>query len=213
MKPIALVGIAGGTCSGKSLVAERLAAEVGEEYVLRINQDSYYKDLRDLDTDERARINFDHPDAFAIDELVAAIDLLLAGKPINEPVYNYAEHIREPESMLREPHPIVILEGILVLDNSELRSRMDYKVFVEEDADIRLARRIRRDEVERGRSAQSILRQYEDSVRPMHLQFVATSKRYADIIIPRGGLNDVAIEMLANHVRSLVENNDLKLRS
>ncbi|GBE30954.1 MAG TPA: uridine kinase [Bacteroidetes bacterium] len=207
MKPIALVGIAGGTCSGKSLVADRLTDEVGAEYVLRINQDSYYRDLRDLDVDERANVNFDHPDAFAIDELVAAIDQLLAGKSIYEPIYNYSEHIREQETTLREPRPVIILEGILVLDNSELRSRMNYKVFVDEDADIRLARRIRRDEVERGRSAQSILLQYEESVRPMHLQFVATSKRYADIIIPRGGRNEVAIEMLANHVRALINHN------
>jgi uridine kinase len=213
MKPVALVGIAGGTCSGKSLVAKRLAAEVGEEYVLRINQDSFYKDLRDLDLDERARINFDHPDSFAMDEMVAAVDQLRRGETIYEPVYNYAEHIREPEPIAREPKPVIILEGILVLEDPELRSRMDYKVFVFEDSDIRLARRIRRDEIERGRSAQSILLQYEESVRPMHLQFVAPSRRYADIIIPRGGENDAAIEMLSNHIRALVERGSKKTSS
>ncbi len=213
MKPVALVGIAGGTCSGKSLVAKRLAAEVGEEYVLRINQDSYYRDLRDLTLEERARINFDHPDAFAMEEMVEAVDKLRNGETILEPVYNYSEHIREPEPVEREPRPVVIFEGILVLENSRLRDKMDYKVYVDEDSDIRLARRIRRDEIERGRSAQSILLQYEESVRPMHLQFVAPSRRYADIIIPRGGENNAAIEMLSNHIRALVERGSKKTSS
>ncbi len=212
MKPIALVGIAGGTCSGKSLVARRLTEEVGEEFVLRINQDSYYRDLRDLSLEQRARINFDHPDSFAMEEMVQAVDKLLAGKTIYEPVYNYAEHIREEEPVKRTPRPIIIVEGILVLDDAELRKRMDYKVFVDEDADIRLARRIRRDEVERGRSAQSILLQYEESVRPMHLQFVESSKRYADIIVPGGGENAAAVEMLANHLHALVERRSKKTR-
>ncbi|MBS1262812.1 MAG: Uridine kinase [Calditrichaeota bacterium] len=204
MKPVALVGIAGGTCSGKSLVSRRLIEQVGEDRVLKINQDSYYRDLRRMSPRQRARVNFDHPDAFANDELLRDLDRLLTGEPIDEPIYNYVEHIRETKSERREPKPVIILEGILVLEDRALRERMNYKVYVDEDADIRLARRIRRDEVERGRSAQSILNQYEESVRPMHLQFVETSKRYADIIIPRGGENLAAIEMLANHIRALI---------
>lgn len=205
MKPIALVGIAGGTCSGKSLVSRRLIEHVGEDRVLTINQDSYYRDLQDLSIEERARVNFDHPAAFDHDLLLKHLKLILAGQAIEEPVYSFVNHSRTGETTLREPRPVVILEGILVLEDERLRDLMDFKVYVDEDADIRLARRIRRDEVERGRSAQSVLVQYEESVRPMHEQFVEPAKRYADIIVPRGGENHAAIEILANHIDALIE--------
>lgn len=205
MKPIALVGIAGGTCSGKTLVAKRLMERVGADKVLMIKQDSYYRDLLTMTPEERARVNFDRPDAFDAELLYEHINRLMAGESIEEPIYSYVDHTRTSETNRRDPKPVVIIEGILVLDDERIRNKMDYKVFVAEDADIRLARRIRRDEIERGRSAQSVLLQYEESVRPMHLQFIEPTKRYADIIIPRGGENTPAIEMLANHILALVE--------
>ncbi|MCB2200563.1 uridine kinase [bacterium] len=205
MKPVALVGIAGGTCSGKTLVAKRLMARVGEDNVLLIKQDSYYRDLHDLGPEERAQINFDHPESFDTGLLHQHMVKLMEGEAIDEPVYSYVNHSRTGEYEHHVPRPVVILEGILVLDDPALRELMDFKVFVDEDADIRLARRIRRDEVERGRSAQSVLLQYEESVRPMHMQFIAPTKRFADIIIPRGGENHAGIEILANHIRALID--------
>jgi uridine kinase len=205
VKPVALVGIAGGTCSGKSLVSKRLTERVGEDNVLILKQDNYYRDLRDLSPEERARVNFDHPDAFDNDLLYKHVKQVLSGRPVKEPVYSFVHHTRTGETTRREPRPVVILEGILALEDERLRGLMDFRVFVDEDADIRLARRIRRDEVERGRSAQSVLVQYEDSVRPMHEQFVEPTKRFADIIIPRGGENLAGIEILSNHVLALID--------
>lgn len=205
MRPFALVGIAGGTCSGKTLVAKRLMEQVGEDNVLMIKQDSYYRDLRELSPTERAQLNFDHPEAFDTPLMHRHMSALMNGDSIDEPVYSYVDHIRTDDTERREPRPIVILEGILVLADPDLRDLMDFKVYVDESADIRLARRIRRDEVERGRSAQSVLLQYEESVRPMHMQFIEPTKRFADIIIPRGGENLAAIEMLANHIRALID--------
>ncbi len=205
MKPVALVGIAGGTCSGKTLVSQRLTERVGAKNVLILKQDSYYRDLRDLEAAERAQVNFDHPDAFDQNLLHKHIKQLMSGRAVHEPVYSFVDHTRTKETILREPRPILVLEGILVLADESLRDLMDFRVFVDEDADLRLARRIRRDEVERGRSAQSVLLQYEESVRPMHETFVEPSKRYADIIIPRGGENHAGIEILSNHVLALIE--------
>ncbi len=205
MKPRALVGIAGGTCSGKTLVSTRLAEQVGEELVLVMKQDSYYRDLRELTAEERARWNFDRPEAFDHPLLHAHLRALMEGRAIDQPVYSYVDHIRTGETTRLEPKPVVIFEGILVLDDPELRGMMDFKVYVDEDPDIRLARRIRRDEVERGRSALSVLEQYEETVRPMHQQFIEPTKRFADIIIPRGGENLAAIEILANHIRTLLD--------
>lgn len=205
MKPIALVGIAGGTCSGKTLVSKRLTEQVGADKVLILKQDSYYRDLRDLDASERAQVNFDHPEAFDQELLHKHVKQLMSGRPIREPVYSFVDHSRTKETIRREPRPVIVLEGILILADEYLRDLMDFRVFVDEDADLRLARRIRRDEVERGRSAQSVLLQYEESVRPMHETFVEPTKRYADIIIPRGGENHAGIEILSNHVLALIE--------
>jgi len=205
MKPVALVGVAGGTCSGKTLVAKRLIERVGAEQVLLINQDNYYRDLSDLTGEERARVNFDHPEAFDMNLLHSHVARLVMGETIEEPVYSFVEHSRTGEVRLRKPCPVLILEGILVLADKELRDLMNFKVFVDEDADVRLARRVRRDELERGRSAQSVLLQYEESVRPMHMQFIEPTKRFADIIIPRGGENHAAIEMLTNHILALID--------
>ena len=200
-----MVGIAGGTCSGKTLVAKRLMERVGAENVLMIKQDSYYRDLREMTATERAQVNFDHPEAFDTNLMHDHMARLMRGEEIDEPVYSYVDHTRTEEVERRIPMPVVILEGILVLADKDLRDLMNFKVYVDEDADIRLARRIRRDEIERGRSAQSVLLQYEESVRPMHMQFIEPTKRFADIIIPRGGENHPAIEMLANHVRALID--------
>jgi uridine kinase len=204
MSAVTLVGIAGGTCSGKTLVAKRLIEFVGGEHVIMIKQDSYYRDLKDYSPEERSKINFDHPEAFDTELLFEHLNDLLNGKSVEEPIYSYINHSRTGETNTLEPKRIIVLEGILALDDARLRDLMDFKVFVSEEADIRLARRLKRDENERGRSSQSVLLQYLESVRPMHLQFIEPSKRYADIIIPRGGRNTPAIQILANHITALI---------
>ncbi len=170
-----------------------------------IEQDAYYKDLSHLPPEERARRNFDHPDAIDQDLLVQHIQDLLAGKSIEQPIYDFATHTRKPETRRIGEHNIIILEGILILDSPRLRDLMDIKVYVDTDSDIRLIRRLRRDVSERGRTVESVLDQYEKSVRPMHLQFVEPSKRYADIIIPEGGRNVVAIDLLKTKIQSLLQ--------
>ncbi len=204
MKPKVLVGIAGGTCSGKSLVSERIVERVGEANVLIFKQDNYYRDLRSLSPSERVDWNFDRPEAFDSRLLHEHMNELMKGNAVEEPVYSYIDHIRLDETTTLQPQPVIIIEGILVLADAELREMMDFKVYVDEAADIRLARRIRRDELERGRSAMSVLEQYEESVRPMHIQFVEPSKHHADIILPRGGENIPAIEILANHIHAVL---------
>ncbi len=205
MKPTVIVGIAGGTCSGKTSVAKKVADLVGRDEVVILSQDSYYRDLKDLTPEERARWNFDRPEAFDNELILSHLENLLAGREIAMPVYSFKDHARTGETILIPHRHLVIIEGILVLQNESIRKKLDFHVYVEEEADIRLARRLQRDEVERGRSAQSVLLQYLETVRPMHLQFVEPSKRYADIIIPRGGENRAAIEILANHIKALIE--------
>ncbi len=204
MIPKAFIGIAGGTCSGKTLVSNRLTEEVGEENVLICKQDSYYYDLRDIPIEKRAEWNFDRPGAFDYDLILKNMQQLLLGKAIQEPIYSYVEHIRTGEFRTLQPRPVVILEGILTYDEQRLRELMNFKVFVDEDADIRLARRLSRDVTERGRSSQSVIDQYITTVRPAHLAFVEPQKRHADIIIPRGGENNAAIEILSNHIKALL---------
>ncbi len=205
-----LIGIAGGSGSGKTLVAQTLYRELGSDKVIIIEQDAYYKDLSHLPPEERARRNFDHPDAIDQDLLVQQIKDLLEGKPIEQPIYDFTTHTRKKETRRIGEHLIIVLEGILILDSPRLRELMDIKVFVDTDPDIRLIRRIRRDVSERGRTVESVLEQYEKSVRPMHLQFVEPSKRYADIIIPEGGRNVVAIDLLKTKIESLL--NDIEKR-
>ncbi|MDQ7052972.1 MAG: uridine kinase [candidate division KSB1 bacterium] len=200
-----LIGIAGGSGSGKTLVAQTLFRELGSDRVVIIEQDAYYKDLSHLPPEERARRNFDHPDAIDQDLLVQHIKELLAGKSIEQPIYDFASHTRKKETRRIGEHNIIILEGILILDSPRLRELMDIKVYVDTDSDIRLIRRLRRDVSERGRTVESVLDQYEKSVRPMHLQFVEPSKRYADIIIPEGGRNVVAIDLLKTKIQSLLQ--------
>jgi len=206
-RPI-LLGIAGGTASGKTLVARRVVEDLGSNEVVIIDQDSYYRDMKHLSEEERARINYDHPDAFDREFLLEHIQALLRGQPIEKPVYDYKHHRRREDTFRIEGHSVVILEGILVLEDPALRRLMNIKVFIDADADTRLIRRIRRDVAERDRSLESILTQYEDQVRPMYEQFIAPSKRYADIIVPEGGKNSVAIDLLVTKVRSMLRNDD-----
>jgi uridine kinase len=204
MKPHILIGIAGGSGSGKTLVAKRIFDELGSDKVIIIQQDSYYRDLGHLSLDERKKQNFDHPDSFDHEFLIRQLKDLLAGKSIDQPVYDYAIHSRRSETKLIGEHIVIVLEGILILHDPELRKLMDIKVYVDTDDDVRLIRRIRRDVNERNRSLDSILDQYENSVRPMQLQFIEPTKRYADIIIPEGGYNLVAIDLLKTKIQALL---------
>ena len=204
MKPHILIGIAGGSGSGKTMVAQRIFDELGSDKVVIIQQDSYYKNLSYLTLEERKKQNFDHPDAFDHKLLIFHLKDLLSGKYIDQPVYDYSIHSRTKETKRIGEHIIIVLEGILILHDSELRKLMDIKIYVDTDDDIRLIRRIRRDVNERGRSLESILDQYENSVRPMHLQFIEPTKRYADIIIPEGGYNWVAIDLLKTKIKALL---------
>ena len=204
MKPHILIGIAGGSGSGKTLVARRIFDELGSDKVIIIQQDSYYRDLGHLSLEERKKQNFDHPDSFDHEFLIRQLKDLLAGKSVDQPVYDYTIHSRRNETKRIGEHIIIVLEGILILHDPELRKLMDIKVYVDTDDDVRLIRRIRRDVNERGRSLDSILDQYENSVRPMQLQFIEPTKRYADIIIPEGGYNLVAIDLLKTKVQALL---------
>lgn len=200
-----LIGVAGGTASGKTMVADRIGAELGTRKVAILRQDSYYKDLSSLPFSEREKQNFDHPDAFDKDLLVTHLRRLLEGSGISMPVYDFKRHLRQKRTVPISGCQIIVLEGILILDEPVLRALMDIKVYIDTDPDIRLLRRIRRDVTERKRTLLSVLDQYENSVRPMYLQFVAPSKRYADIIIPEGGYNVVAIDLLVTKIRSILE--------
>jgi len=199
-----LIGVAGGSASGKTLVARKLQESFGSNEVVMIEQDAYYRDMSRLDMGARAATNFDHPDAFDRELLQAHVEALLRGEAIEKPVYDYTHHCRKPETTRIEGHSVVVLEGILVLDDPDLRKLMDIKVFIDADADVRLIRRIRRDILLRGRDLESVIARYMRDVRPMHLQFVEPSKRYADIIIPEGGENNVAIDLLVTKVRSML---------
>lgn len=200
-----VLGIAGGTGSGKTTVARAIADRVGRKRVAYLEHDSYYRDLQHLDFEARRQVNFDHPDAFDTDLLSRHIEALKAGDPVERPVYSYTESLRLEETVLVHPRPLIIVEGILVLENAALRDLMDVKIFVDTDDDIRLMRRLRRDTEERGRSMQSVLGQYEATVRPMHLTFVHPSRRHADVVIPRGGRNRVAIAMVSDGLRRRLE--------
>jgi len=199
-----LIGIAGGSGSGKTLVARNILRELGSDRVVVIDQDSYYRNLEDVPFRDRDARNFDHPDAFDNELLKAHIRALLEGQPVEQPIYDYAQHRRLAETRRISDHLVVVLEGILIFVDPELRNLMDIKLFVDADPDVRFIRRLRRDLVERGRSVDSIIRQYEESVRPMHLQFVDPSKRHADVIIPEGGHNKVAIDLVRTKIRDLL---------
>ena len=195
-----IVGIAGGTGSGKTTVTKKVIELLGDEKVIMIPQDSYYKDNRHLPLEERQKINFDHPGSIEFSLLNRHIDELSGGNTIQMPKYSYITCTRDDEYIPVEPARVVIIEGILVLTNAELRDKMGIKVFVDADPDDRLARVIDRDIQERGRDIKMVLERYYETVKPSHLQFIEPTKRYADIIVPRGGENEVAIEMLVSAV-------------
>lgn len=199
-----LIGIAGGSGSGKTLVARTIVRELGSKRVVIIDQDSYYKDLDQVPFRDREARNFDHPDAFDNDLMCQHLRELLEGHAIEQPIYDYTQHKRTKDTRRISDHLVVVLEGILIFHDPELRALMDIKLYVDADSDVRLMRRLRRDLIERGRSVDSILRQYEDSVRPMHQQFVEPSKRFADVIIPGGGHNKVAIDLVKTKIRELL---------
>lgn len=195
MKPL-IIGIAGGTGSGKSTVARRIAEALTPASVAFLDMDAYYRNFTHLPIEERRKVNWDHPDAFDLDLLVTHLDELASGRPIDKPVYDFVKHLRAEEIKPVAPADVIVIDGILLFVDERVRAHCDVKVFVDADADERLVRRIRRDTKVRGRPLGEILDQYLTTVQPMHLQFVEPSKRYADLIIPRGGHNVVAIDMI-----------------
>lgn len=199
------IGVAGGTGSGKTTVSRQILERVGHRHIAYLAHDSYYKDLSHLTLEERNRINYDHPDSLETDLLIQHINQLKAGQEVQVPVFDFTQHLRKKESILVRPQPIILVEGILIFSERELRNLLDIKIFVDTDADIRFIRRLRRDIDERGRTAESVIDQYLTTVRPMHLKFVEPSKRYADVIIPEGGYNWVAIDMIADRIRSMLQ--------
>ena len=199
-----IIGLSGGTGSGKTTVAQKIVASVGAENVVYLAHDSYYRNLGDMPLELRHRVNFDHPDAFDTELLINHLEALRAGESIEQPIYDYSTHARKAETIHVEPRPVHIVEGILVFIDPKLRGLMDLKIFVDADADIRFIRRLDRDVHERSRSVESIISQYLTTVRPMHLQFVEPSKRYADIIIPEGGHNEVGIDLITGKIQSIL---------
>ena len=197
-----VLGIAGGTASGKTTVARKIVAAVHASKVAFLEQDAYYRDLSDVPMEERRQFNFDHPDAFDVEKLVTHLTALREGRAIEMPIYDFAAHTPAAQTARVEPAPVVIIEGILVLAIEPVRRLLDLKVFVDTDDDVRVLRRIERDVRDRGRTLSSVVEQYFRTVRPMHLGFVEPSKRFADIIIPHGGSNDVAIDLVAGAVRA-----------
>jgi uridine kinase len=204
MRPL-IVGIAGGSGSGKSTVARRIAASLDAPSVAFIDMDAYYRNFAHLSIEDRRRVNWDHPDAFDWDLLIEQLEQLRAGQAIDKPVYDFLTQTRSDLTEHVPAAPVIVIDGILLFSEARVRELCEVKVFVDADADVRLIRRIRRDLAERGRSLDKILDQYLSTVQPMHLQFVEPSKRYADVIVPRGGHNEVAIEMLVAKIRRRVE--------
>ena len=204
MKNPIIIGIAGGTGSGKSTVTNEIYKAITDKNVAVIEQDSYYKDQSDLSFEERVKTNYDHPFAFDNQLLINHLRKLMNWEPIEKPIYDFENHNRKKETILVEPKDIIILEGILILYDEELRNMMDIKIFVDTDADVRVIRRINRDINYRGRTLESVINQYMNTVRPAHLQFVEPTKRYADIIIPEGGYNRVAIDIIVTKVNDII---------
>lgn len=202
---VTVIGVAGGTGSGKSTLVKRLQEAFCNDDVATLCHDYYYKAHPELSYEQRTKLNYDHPQAFDTDMLVEHIKALKSNQTINRPVYSFVEHNRTDQTVEVKPSKVIIIDGILIFENKELRELMDIKVFVDTDADLRLARRILRDVRERGRSMESVISQYTNTVKPMHEEFVEPSKKYADVIIPEGGFNSVAVQMLIQNIRSIVE--------
>jgi uridine kinase len=196
-----IIGICGGTGSGKTTVANRILESVSNDEVVFLQQDSYYRDIDQMPLDFRKKINFDHPDAIDNDLLVEHLRALKRGEPVELPLYDFKSHSRRLDTLHTKPQPIIIIEGILIFAEQRLLDEMDIKVYVDTPDDIRFIRRLRRDIAERGRTVESVIEQYLATVRPMHMQFVEASKRYADVIIPEGGHNLVSIQLLSGRIR------------
>ncbi|WP_042458655.1 uridine kinase [Neobacillus dielmonensis] len=203
-KPV-VIGVAGGSGSGKTSVTRAIAESFKDHSLLVIEQDYYYKDQSHLPFEERLKTNYDHPFAFDNDLLIEHVEKLLRYQPVNKPVYDYSLHTRSDQVIHVEPKEVIILEGILILEDERLRNLMDIKLFVDTDADLRIIRRLSRDIKERGRTFDSVIDQYTNVVRPMHNQFIEPTKRYADIIIPEGGQNHVAIDLMVTKIQTILE--------
>jgi uridine kinase len=203
--PPIVIGIAGGTGSGKTTVANVILERVGADKIAFLAHDAYYKDLGKLPRAQKDSINFDHPDSLETDLLVEHIKELTRWKPIEIPIYDFTSHSRTSATLHLEPQNVVLVEGILVFSDADLRNLFDVKIFVDTPADVRFIRRLQRDIIERGRTVDSVIQQYHVTVRPMHLEFVEPSKRYADVIIPEGGLNTVAMDMVVARIGELLE--------
>jgi uridine kinase len=199
-----IIGIAGGTGSGKTTIANVILSRVGTEHIAYIPHDAYYKDLKDLPVAQRDMINFDHPDSLDTHLLIKHLQKLKGWESIELPVYDFKTHTRTTRAITVQAQSVIIVEGILVFSEPELRDQFDVKIFVDTDPDIRFIRRLQRDISERGRTTDSVIQQYQTTVRPMHLEFVEPSKRYADVIIPEGGLNTVAMDMVVARLRDLL---------
>jgi uridine kinase len=200
MKPF-LIGIAGGTGSGKTTVARRIYESLHINQASFLDYDAYYKELGHLSIEERQRINFDHPDSLDNELFIGHLQRLIAGVPVDKPVYDFTRHTRAPETVRVEPRDVILVDGILLFADPALRDMFDLKIFVDTEADVRFIRRLRRDTEERGRSLESVIEQYLHTVRPMHFEFVEPTKRYADVILPRGGQNTAGIQVIAASIR------------
>lgn len=204
---ICVVGIAGGSASGKTSIIKKLK-KIFKDEILMIGHDFYYWNNDDLSMEERINLNYDHPKSFETERLINDLKLLKSGKSVQLPIYDYTIHTRKKETLKVFPKPVIIVEGILILENKDLRDLMDIKVYVDVDSDIRLIRRLLRDTKERGRSVESILTQYLKTVKPMHEEFIEPSKKHADIIIPRGAENAPAVNILVEHIKTLLKKNE-----
>jgi uridine kinase len=200
-----VIGIAGGTGSGKTTVARQVLKGVGKERIAYIQHDAYYRDHSHQPLEERARVNYDHPDSLETDLLVRHIEQLKKWQAVDIPVYDFTTHTRTNRTIHIQPKGVILVEGILIFAEPELRKVFDVKIFVDTDADIRFIRRLKRDITDRGRTTQSVIDQYMETVRPMHMEFVEPSKRYADVIIPEGGLNEVALDLVIAQIEKLLQ--------
>ncbi|HEX2698513.1 MAG TPA: uridine kinase [Anaerolineales bacterium] len=200
-----VIGIAGGSGSGKTTVAQEILNRVGPDQIAFLQHDSYYKDLSGLPPVQRAEVNFDHPNSLETELLIEHITSLRDGKPVDVPTYDFSTHSRTTQTFKVAPHRVILVEGILIFVDERLRDLFDIKLFVDTDSDIRFIRRLQRDLTERGRTTETVIKQYQATVRPMHLEFVEPSKRYADVIIPEGGFNTAALDMVAARIEALLK--------
>ena len=205
MEPL-IIGVAGGSGSGKTTVVRHIIDTIGEENILLLQHDSYYRDLKHLPFEDRTKHNFDHPSSLETELMIRHIKALKEGYQVEIPIYDFTKHIRKDQTRVVNAKKIILIDGILIFSEKELREQMDIKLYVDTDDDIRLLRRIQRDIVERDRQLENVLSQYQKFVRPMHLEFVEPSKRYADIIIPRGGKNEVALDMVNALIQERLNN-------